>query len=281
MERAAAGATLVSDSLQALYNRRKFGLGSRSIREFKTGGLNASGGPTSVVGPRGGVGSDMPENSCLPLQHGRAAGRGSATHEQRMLHDLRQSLTAVISLATIVDHESAEGRRIDGRIGQLHQEVERMREIVTAGQDRWRSRQPRVDVGSVVSQLWEVAAGAADCNMRLLREASSEVCADPVTLSRSIRNLIENAARAAGPGGQVEVRVLTRGHEVSVEVADDGPGFGHVAPQHGLGLLTVRRFAALHGGHVSVGSSAWGGALVRLHLPSARVADTTLHQALA
>ncbi len=198
-----------------------------------------------------------------------------------MLHDLRQSLTAVISLATIVDHESTAGRRVDARIGQLHHEVERLRDIAMQGQDRWRSRQPAVDVGAVVSELWEVAAGANRCSMRLLREASSVVHADPVTLSRSIRNLIENAVRAAGPAGQVEVRVLTRGHEVSIEVADDGPGFGNVPQQHGLGLMTVRRFAALHGGHVSVGTSVWDGALVRLHLPSARAADTSLSEALA
>lgn len=223
----------------------------------------------------------MPEYSRLPSQRLRGTVDRGVTHEQRMLHDLRQSLTAVISLATIVDHESTEGRRVDGRIGQLHQEVERMREIVMQGQDRWRSRQPVVDVGALVSQLWEVAADASGCSMRLLREASSLVHADPVTLSRSIRNLIENAVRAAGPAGQVEVRVLTHGHEVSVEVADDGPGFGNLPQQHGLGLMTVRRFAALHGGHVSVGTSAWGGALVRLHLPSAHPADTSLSEALA
>ena len=57
------------------------------------------------------------------------------------------------------------------------------------------------------------------------------------------------------------------------EVADSGPGFGHLPPQHGLGLIGVRRFAERFGGDFSVGTSSLGGALVTLRLPLMRGGD--------
>jgi two-component system sensor histidine kinase MprB len=93
------------------------------------------------------------------------------------------------------------------------------------------------------------------------------VLADPVGLGRAVWNLLDNARRAVSTGGDVEVRVRQRGRDALLEVADNGPGFGHLPPQHGLGLVGVRRFAERFGGEFSVGTSSLGGALVTLRLP--------------
>ena len=90
---------------------------------------------------------------------------------------------------------------------------------------------------------------------------------DPVGLKRVVWNLLDNARRAVAKGGEVEVRVRQRGRDALLEVADSGPGFGHLPPQHGLGLIGVRRFAERFGGDFSVGTSSLGGALVTLRLP--------------
>lgn len=101
-------------------------------------------------------------------------------------------------------------------------------------------------------------------------EHDVSVLVDPVGLTRVVGNLLDNARRAVATGGDVEVRVRQRGREALLEVADSGPGFGHLPPQHGLGLLGVRRFAERFGGDFSVGTSSLGGALVTLKLPLMR-----------
>jgi signal transduction histidine kinase len=94
------------------------------------------------------------------------------------------------------------------------------------------------------------------------------VLVDPVGLRRSVRNIIENAVRAVGTHGSVEIRVRRSGAEALLEVADSGPGFGKLAPQQGLGLLTVRRFVEQSSGRFAVSTSRLGGALVSLRLPA-------------
>ena len=103
--------------------------------------------------------------------------------------------------------------------------------------------------------------------VRILAKHHVSVLVDPVGIKRVVWNLLDNARRAVAKGGDVEVRVRQRGRDALLEVADSGPGFGHLPPQHGLGLIGVRRFAERFGGDFSVGTSSLGGALVTLRLP--------------
>lgn len=127
------------------------------------------------------------------------------------------------------------------------------------------------DVGAVVSESWAAVAAFVPCTVRLVRESATDAVLDPVGLGRAVRNLVDNAVRAVGADGCVEVRVWSRGLEVLVEVADSGPGFGRVPAQQGLGLVTVRRFLSGCGGSLHVGTSELGGALVAMRLPRAGV----------
>jgi signal transduction histidine kinase len=149
---------------------------------------------------------------------------------------------------------------------QMLNEVDWMRQAVTGSA----AKDPRdllVDVGDTVGEIWDCVAHAQRCAMRFVRESGVWTWADPVELRRAVRNLVENAVRAAGDG-VVEVRVSTDGHQVMVEVHDSGPGFGLIPPQEQLGLITVRRFASAHEGRLVIDTSPLGGALVRLELPA-------------
>jgi signal transduction histidine kinase len=93
------------------------------------------------------------------------------------------------------------------------------------------------------------------------------VKADPILLRRALVNLLDNAIRAAGPDGLVQVRVLCEEDLAVVEIEDDGPGWGHVGPGIGsLGLGVARTCVAAHDGDLELETGLLGGALVRLRL---------------
>jgi signal transduction histidine kinase len=133
-----------------------------------------------------------------------------------------------------------------------------------------------VEVGQVVTEVWRSAVAAAPCRMQLVCDAATRALLDPVGLARSVRNLLDNAVRAAGDDGAVVVRVRDDGDTVSVSVSDTGPGFGNVPTQQGLGLVTVRRFAAECGGTLEVAGSPRDGAELVLRIPSAARAGKEL-----
>lgn len=104
-------------------------------------------------------------------------------------------------------------------------------------------------------------------------------------LERIVSNLVENALRF---GGLTHVGIIPGRPHVELTVEDDGPGIpaserAHVfEPFHrlegsrnresggsGLGLTIVRRIAEMHGGAVTLESSALGGLMVRVSLPAA------------
>jgi two-component system sensor histidine kinase MprB len=91
-----------------------------------------------------------------------------------------------------------------------------------------------------------------------------------------VSNLLDNAEKWSPPGEPIEVRVA--GGELTVR--DHGPGFSNEdlprvfdrfyrarsargLPGSGLGLAIVRQVAEAHGGSVSAGNAAGGGAQLR------------------
>ncbi|HTQ07328.1 MAG TPA: ATP-binding protein [Polyangiaceae bacterium] len=113
------------------------------------------------------------------------------------------------------------------------------------------------------------------------------VSAEPLLLEQVLVNLLENAARYAGPGANVSVGARHAGAAVSVEVADDGPGIAeherekvfekfyrgaHTTKSDGgvgLGLTICRAIVRAHGGAIAVRERNGGGALVEFTVPLA------------
>jgi two-component system OmpR family sensor kinase len=110
---------------------------------------------------------------------------------------------------------------------------------------------------------------------------------DPVRIRQALGNLIENAIRNTPAAGRVTVTVEEVGSELSIVVADSGPGFpaGFVATAFepfsrvdaargrsdggaGLGLAIVRAVAEAHGGVAEARNGQLGGAEVGLRFPA-------------
>jgi two-component system OmpR family sensor kinase len=110
--------------------------------------------------------------------------------------------------------------------------------------------------------------------------------ADAAKVSSILRNVIDNAMRAAGPQGKVHVVIREQDHFAITEVWDSGPG---VPPSEreriferlvrldhdrakdtggsGLGLAIARGYARAHGGDLTCEDPRGMGALFRLLLP--------------
>ncbi|MET0692372.1 MAG: HAMP domain-containing sensor histidine kinase [Propionibacteriaceae bacterium] len=111
------------------------------------------------------------------------------------------------------------------------------------------------------------------------------VAGDRDKIGSILRNLIDNALRACGPTGTIDVRLSGQPGRVVVEVQDSGPGVGPDDRERifdrlvrldasraqdrggsGLGLAIARGFARAHGGDLTCEPPTHG-ALFRLSLP--------------
>jgi signal transduction histidine kinase len=130
-------------------------------------------------------------------------------------------------------------------------------------------------------------AAARGCVVELSDSpAEAVVRGDPEALQRVLTNLLDNAIRHA----RTRVTLTTRSESgaLSVDVADDGPGFREQdlprvfeplfrsdraradADHHsGLGLAIARRLVRAHGGEVRAANDTGGGARVTVELPVA------------
>jgi nitrogen fixation/metabolism regulation signal transduction histidine kinase len=118
---------------------------------------------------------------------------------------------------------------------------------------------------------------AYDCR---LDETAPKVIADQDLVRGILTNLLENAAEAAGTGGQI-LGVTAEDHgRVAIEVHDSGPGLSDQARKSlfqptisfkkrgmGLGLSIARKSALLSGGDIFPVKGELGGAAFRVLLP--------------
>jgi signal transduction histidine kinase len=187
---------------------------------------------------------------------------------RRLCHDIRQELAviqALVELATTDPDLPEQSRR---RLDQISAHTAYVTDMMRKAVERTASL-TELDVAKFITGV------VADVQLRSetrchLQAAPCRVLADPVLLRRAVLNMLDNAVRAAGPTGSVDVRVSVDGEDVLIDVEDSGPGFGHGNPGlASLGLAVVHDCAWAHGGQIDTGNGESGGAFVRLRLPQA------------
>jgi signal transduction histidine kinase len=182
-------------------------------------------------------------------------------------HDLRQPLAAIALLAESAVAETEVSESTQTRLNQIAAATAWMSSIVREAEAAVAAATDlEIDLRDTArdsaatpgwNQIdWRIELGERPIRMR----------ANPVLLRRAVANMVDNACRAAGPGGTVRVRVRKVARWATIDVEDSGPGFGHIPTGHGLGMLVVGRAAAEYGGAVIVGESRLGGARVELRL---------------
>ncbi|MBI5838009.1 MAG: HAMP domain-containing protein [Candidatus Eisenbacteria bacterium] len=221
------------------------------------------------------------------------AERAAAWREvaRRIAHEIKNPLTpvklAVHRLRGLEEKlEPAERDRLSESLDSVDREVESLRRMADAFSRFSRLPEPDrrpADVAAVVRSVAEMYEGG---RMRLAHAAPEGLTArvDEGQLRQALHNLIQNASdatRGAGPVW-VEAAAETRRARTGfrLRVRDGGPGFGTDALERagepyftekthgtGLGLAMVRRIAEAHGGEVTLGNEAGGGARVDLWIP--------------
>lgn len=209
-----------------------------------------------------------------------------------LAHEIKNPLsTMTITLGLL--HEEFEGgetprdRRVLRKVELLEGEVGRLEKIVQdflqfAGGHVVRPR--LLDVNGWMSELLDFfEPTCTEGHVRLQRQLSRNlplVMVDRDLMKQAMLNLLANGRQAMPHGGTLRVRTWSTGDRVKIQVADTGGGIAaDVLPrifdpyfttrEHGtgLGLPTVRRIVAEHGGEVSVQTRLGKGTAFTLTLP--------------
>lgn len=209
----------------------------------------------------------------LERRRGPGRHRADARDDRRLrglLHDVAHEITTLSYLVEALRADPPGSDDAGFRLELLAAEMSRVLDLIDHGvHEPPAERGDQVPVGlrPMLAQVTRLAALAHGAQVDLLPGRDVQVNASPALLWRVLTNVVGNAARAAGHGGRVTVKVTQRRGTI-IEVADNGPGFGKGRPgRASLGLEIVDSLLASCDGFREVGSPARGGTVVRIILP--------------
>ncbi len=205
-------------------------------------------------------------------------------------HEVRTSLGVLRSSAQILDRSlSAPGApETSELVGMIRDEVGRLSGVVddllTLDRPRALHLEPTPHSLPLQRAVEFVEPQAREKGVAVRIEQAKRdpiVACDREALHQVCVNLLVNALEALGPDSHIDVKLSEPANGFAAfEIADDGPGIPNElrarifepfmtgrAKGVGLGLTFVKRVVHEHGGRISVGSSATGGACFCVEVP--------------
>jgi two-component system, NtrC family, sensor kinase len=197
-------------------------------------------------------------------------------------HEINNPLQVVIGYLSL--HRDVPDPQLREDLAAAHGEALRCREIVEGLLELARPADPTAPV-DLRALCEDVAArlrvAVRPSTVRLKVDGAGLARGDGPRVRQVVFNLMKNAVEAAGPAGEVDVRVGEAGPElVEVVVSDTGPGIAPEARARlfepffttkeagtGLGLAVSRAIALAHGGDIDVRNGEPAGAIFTLRLP--------------
>jgi len=223
--------------------------------------------------------------------------RDNLTH--MIVHDMRSPLTGLLGYAEILAGDLKKlGHEEPARYaGQILASAGSLRDMVTTLLDISRMEANAMPLAKEACDLREVIAsamaslGALVTDATVLFEPPADgviaIC-DPEISQRVVANLVANAIKFAGRGGDVRIALDREPEGVRVSVCDAGPGippeyrerifdkFGQVSVWEaghkcstGLGLTFCKLAVEAHGGRIGVDSEVGKGSTFWFSLPAA------------
>jgi signal transduction histidine kinase len=134
-------------------------------------------------------------------------------------------------------------------------------------------RRTRLDLPEIVDDCLQIARATPNLDIEARVAPTATAYGDPVLLRRAVANVLDNAARAAGENGTIDVLVSDSGDESVIEVTDNGLGFGQAPRGSGQGMSVVAMAVRACHGRLEMVSGPAPGTTVRMVLPSWRAAS--------
>jgi signal transduction histidine kinase len=151
----------------------------------------------------------------------------------------------------------------------IHQQFTAIAEMLAAEFDRSQGS-GAVNLTRLVSECADVVRLTHRGRITIAPSSQVLVHGEQALLRRAVGNMLDNACRAAGPDGIVTARVDVDAEVATVEVVDDGAGFGGITAGTGRGLQVVAAAVRACQGRVEISSGPGVGTTVRLCLPAPR-----------
>ena len=214
----------------------------------------------------------------------RLADRRKDEFLATLAHELRNPLAPIRVAAELLGAEGAGEKDtvwarevIERQTRHLSRLVDDLMEVSRVASGKIALRRERVDLASVVHAAVETSRPIIEASRnRLTLSLPPEpilLDADPLRLSQTLSNLLNNAAKFTPAGGAIRLAAEVRGQELILSVSDTGVGLpesmresifdmftqvdqtGESGPGGlGIGLTLVRSFVELHGGSVEARS---------------------------
>ncbi|WP_051439618.1 HAMP domain-containing sensor histidine kinase [Bordetella petrii] len=195
-------------------------------------------------------------------------------------HHLRTPLTRMLARLRTIDWETESREQIRKSVDGLAAELEDLVKVsekllqiaeLESGARRKHFEPVRLDViARDVADLYEAVAEDNQAALTFESAGTAPLHGDPDLLAGAIATLVENALKYAGQGARIRIETAQTAREISLTVADNGPGIApeklhrigerfyrahrHV-PGYGLGLATVMAIARLHGGRLELANA--------------------------
>ena len=220
--------------------------------------------------------------------------------QRRLLHDVSHELRSPLArlqaaiglahqqpekIATSLERIERESVRMDKLVGELLT-LSRLEANPDLPKNELVDMQELVD-GIALDARFEAGDNGPAIAVDIEGELHANVRGAPDLLWRAVENVVRNAVKHGGAGGQVDIRLYARGQRVHVDVLDRGPGifeadlptifdpFFRSNPKennvdgHGLGLAIAQRVVHAHGGSIAAHNREGGGLQVAIALPLA------------
>jgi CheY-like chemotaxis protein/nitrogen-specific signal transduction histidine kinase len=227
----------------------------------------------------------------------RAANRAKDEFLAVLSHELRTPLNAVLGWTEIL-RRSATPEAIERAVEVIERNARRQAKLIEDVLDLSRIVSGRLDLEAIPLNLAQVVAASADAirpladskGIRLtVNLADVVVLGDGIRLQQVVDNLVGNAVKFTGEGGEIAISLRTEASACVVAVRDSGAGISadflpHVFERFrqedsgsarrygglGLGLTIVRHLVERHGGAVFAHSEGPGrGSTFTVRLPRA------------
>jgi heavy metal sensor kinase len=215
-------------------------------------------------------------------------------------HELRTPLASIRSVGEVALQKNGNREQFRDTVISMLEEVNRLTALVDSLLTISRADAGRIQLHPTVFPAMTLVREAVGLFEALIEENALQVTiegdgdatisGDRSFLRQAFVNVIHNAVKYSAAGGSISITVGTAAGNITVEVADSGPG---IPPEHGdrifdrfyrvdesrsrefggagLGLSIAQWAVRMHGGQIRLLSSSGKGATFQICLPSAAV----------